>query len=92
MYHPKILAGALCTIPGYVLVYYGLKFGPKTSLEAVTPTLTTRPRIGLHNSFAVSPKHWADKVRTRSTKTCGLSVPGLVSNEGPLEGVDDVAP
>jgi len=37
IYHPKIRAGALCTIPGHVLVYSGPKFGPKTSLEAVMP-------------------------------------------------------
>jgi len=37
MYHPKIRAGVLCTIPGHVLVYSGPKFGPKTSLQAVTP-------------------------------------------------------
>jgi len=37
MYYPKFRAGVLCAIPGYVLVHSGLKFGPKTSLEDVTP-------------------------------------------------------
>ena len=37
MYHPKIWAGVLCAILGHVLVYFGLKFGLKTNLEALIP-------------------------------------------------------
>ena len=38
MYHPKIRAGVLCSIPGHVLVHSGLGLGRKTSLKAVTPS------------------------------------------------------